>query len=236
MKRNSLGGCITEYRKSWTMPIILLLILAFSAILILGADRNVHGQLAPLLGALALLSPVLCLALDRMRYRVALHERGLVQQGLLGRGVVMFDVNLKIWQKVFRESINGIPAGTHINLDVADRRQRIRLRSSVIDLEDLQCELERIESNLVLPAAWDVFQQGKMVDFDVFKLKSGTLFYKSKALPTDQIEYFSIQAGYFGLHIRGKRFAFCRVEIARIANLRTFLALLQHETGYVISG
>jgi hypothetical protein len=218
-----LGVIIKEFKKGWTLPVLLFFITI---------PFYLMFQSLSFLFAIAALSPSLYLMADRIRYRVYLYERGLSKRDLFGETTVHFQPGTQFWYSVTKEFINGIPAGTHINIRIRDASNTVKLRSSIIGIENLRDMIVEVEKNIIAPVLINAYLEGKQIDFSVIKIKQGYLFIGSKSLDASHISRMELERGIFSIWQHEQRAAFCKLRTTDIPNLYSFFEIMQS----VVSG
>lgn len=224
-----LGELVGVYRKSWALPIVFLLLFGFPAWLVIASWWE-SREWPVLLFGLALLLPTAITALDRWKYRVFVHDKGLVVNGLFGRSGVRFAAGMRIWQKSVRESINGIPAGTHRTIRLCDGKRTVKLGSSIVGIGAIGEMLSEFELNGLRPAMAKRYERGERVEFGPMALHGGKLFNGRKNIAVTDIGTMELANGYLTIRQSGGR-RFARHAFGDIPNGMSFISFIEALTG-----
>jgi hypothetical protein len=224
-----LGELMGVYRKSWALPVVFLLLFGFPAWLVIASWWE-SREWPVLLFGLALFLPAVVTALDRWKYRVYLHDKGLVVDGLFGRSGVRFAAGMRIWQKSVRESINGIPAGTHRTIRIWDGKRTVKLGSSIVGIVEIGEMLSEFELNGLRPAMAKRYEQGERVEFGPMALQGGKLFNGRKNIPVTDVGAMELANGHLTIRRHGGR-RFARHAFGDIPNAMSFISFVEALTG-----
>jgi hypothetical protein len=223
---NEHGLPVAEFRKTFILPILVMLIPGLPALLIIA----VYELEIPGLVGMATIGWVTIVVVANCRYRLTVYEKAILEKGILRSKLLRFHHCTKFFHRAVQQTIESIPAGKHIFITADDGHTRIKLNSNIKDILKLRALLIEKELNFVMPSIQRSYEDGCALDFEAIKLHRGILQHGKKSLFLNEIARMTLDGGFFRIYAHGQNRPTIKLELGKIANMHTLFQLLQKLT------
>lgn len=160
-------------------------------------------------------------------FRLLVYPDFLIRKNLFGTTTVALTEKTKLFHKNAQEYVNGAKAGSHVFITVNDGKNKLKLDSDLKGIDVLQEWLVSEELQRYYDKRYLEYRSGKLMDFGELKLHAGKLIYKDKSIPLSEIEKAQVERGILKVTVPGKMLSFCKIPIAKIANMTTFFRMME---------
>lgn len=220
---------VAVFRKDAGMAILALLVVGLPSLAVLYGAFAGGFDFKTLVIGIAMAGFTALVVATSHQASVLLFNDCLVYKRLFSTKEVRLNEHTRFYHRREVHSINGVPTSRHNYLTLSEGRNRIKLNSEICDviLRDL---ILAFELEVTLPAALQAYGHGRLIDFDAVQLQAGTLHYKGRTLPLNEIARMTLDAGKFSVYSASRKRAFLKLDISRIANLYTLFQLLERLT------
>lgn len=221
---------VAVFRKDAGMAILAVLLVGLPSLFILFGAFAGGFNFTLLLIGIGMAAFAALVVATSYHASVLLFKDHLVHKKLFGTKEVRLNEHTRFYhRREVHSMIAGVPTSRHNYLTISEGRTRLKLNSEICDdiLRDL---IVAFELEVILPALLKAYGGGQMVDFDVVRLQLGTLHYKKRTLPLNEITRMTLEAGEFAVNSGPKKRVFFKLDVSRIANMHSLFQLLEHLT------
>ena len=190
-----------------------------------------NGNIIGLVFALIIWLPAFYVLADRIRSRIFVHEKGLIVQSLLGTKTVKFTPALQMYIGRIQERVYGMNTARHVSMRLVQNKEEIKIPSTFLYMEELIDVLLNYQSQTMLPAIMQAFNDGKTLNFGAIKLSNKMIAVKDKKFPFAELREIEVENGVLRLYthtnsggLLQKGAAF--VQLSKIANFDVLNHLL----------
>lgn len=230
------GAHAATYRKSPKFAIYMFLFLGFITFTLFGTG----GDARFIAWVLVLL--IVVIFADTFRYQVDLYSNVLVCRRLLGTTRIPLNAKTRYFYRGVSESINGIPAGQYLFIELEHDKHNVKLSPRLIGIEELRDQLIMAEVNYVLPAARAAYSSGRILDFGLVCVERGKIVGKKTTLPVANIARMVLESGRLTLFAKWQGAANApdlgayeakpafQLDVSKITNATTLFTILEEAT------